>query len=70
MSIIVHDLILIIAIIFLVLGEGYTFGIIRTFGAQDKKFSINFTKAKTNFCLGLHYSDDNNYLCVNAKRNL
>ena len=52
------------------LGEGYTFGIIRTFGAQDKKFSIHFTKAKTNFCLGLHYSDDNNYLCVNAKRNL
>ena len=49
---------------FLSSGEGYTFGINRNFGAPKKKFSINFSKAKTKFCLRLHYKDDNSYLLV------
>ena len=32
-----------------------------------KKFDINFSKAKTKFCLSLHYNDDNSYLFVNGK---
>ena len=42
-----------------------TFDINRGFGAPEKKFSINFTKAKTKFCLSLHYNGDNSYLFVN-----
>ena len=42
---------------FLILGEGDTFDI-----------SINFSKAKTKFCLSLHYNGDNNYLSVNGKK--
>ena len=49
---------------FLSPGEGYTFGINRNFGAPKKKFSINFSKAKTKFCLRLHYKDDNSCLLV------
>ena len=41
---------------FLVLGEGPTFGMDRSNGAAEKWFSINFSKAKTKFCLSLHYS--------------
>ena len=43
---------------FLVLGEGDTFGINESFGAPEKKFSINFTKvkAKGTFSLNLHYN--------------
>ena len=36
---------------FLILGEGDTFGINRSFGGAEKKFSINFSKANTIFCL-------------------
>ena len=32
-----------------------------------KKFRINFSKVKTNFCLYLHYNDDNSYLFVNGR---
>ena len=32
---------------FLILDEGDTFGINGNFGAPEKKFSINFSKAKT-----------------------
>ena len=39
---------------FLILGEGNTFGINSSFGVPEKKFSINFTKAKTKLCLSLH----------------
>ena len=46
---------------FLVLGEGLTYGIN---GAPEKRFSINFTKAKTKFCLSSHYNHDNSYLFV------
>ena len=34
---------------FLVLGEGNTFGINGNFGEPEKKFSINFSKARTKF---------------------
>ena len=48
LSIIVHHLILtIVRIIFLELGEGPTHNIDDSVGTADKKFSINFTKAKT-----------------------
>ena len=52
---------------FSVLGEGYTFGINESFGAPEKKFGINFTKAKTKVCLSLHYNTDNSHLFVNGK---
>ena len=48
LSIIVHHLILtIVRIIFLELGEGPIHNIDDSVGATEKKFSINFTKAKT-----------------------
>ena len=34
---------------------------------QKKKFSINFGKATTKFCLSLHYNGDYSYLFVNGK---
>ena len=52
---------------FLVLGEGPTYGINGSFDSPDKKFSINFSKTNTIFCLSLHYNDDNSYLFVNRK---
>ena len=51
----------------LILGEGPTYGINGSFGSPEKKFSINFTKANTNFCLSLHYNADISYLFVNGK---
>ena len=33
----------------------------------EEKLSNNFTKAKENFCLSLHYSRDNSYLFVGGK---
>ena len=52
---------------FLMLGEGDTFGINGSFGAPEKKFSINFSKGNTKFCLSLHYNADNSYWFVNRK---
>ena len=49
------------------LGEGPTFGINGKFGLPEKRFSINFSKANTEFCLSLHYNSDNSYLFVNGK---
>ena len=49
------------------LGEGPTSGINGSFGSTEKKFSINFIKANTKFCLCLHYNGDNSYLFVNGK---
>ena len=49
---------------FLVPGEG--FGINGGVGWAKKKFSINFSKANTKFCLRLHYNADNSYLFVNV----
>ena len=52
---------------FLILAEGDTFGINASFGAPEKTFSINFSKANTKFCLSLHYNADNSYFFVNGK---
>ena len=51
----------------LVLGEGPIFGINGRFDSPGKKFSINFNKANTNFCLNMHYNANNSYLFVNRK---
>ena len=53
---------------FLVLGKGDTFDIKGSFGAPEKWFSINFSTAKTKFCLSLHYISDNSYLFVNGRK--
>ena len=34
---------------------------------HQKKLDINFSKAKTKFCLSLHYKADNSYLFVSWK---
>ena len=39
----------------LVLCEGPTYDINWSFGAAEKKLSINFSKETTQFCLSLHY---------------
>ena len=52
---------------FLMLGEGDTFGINGSFSALEEKFSINFSKANSKFCLSLHYNADNSYLFANEK---
>ena len=52
---------------FLVLGEGPNYGMNESFVSPDKKFSINFTKTRTKFCLSLHYNHDNSYLLVNGQ---
>ena len=48
----------------LILGDSS--GINGSFGAAEK-IDINFSKAKTKFCLSLHYNADNSYLFVNGK---
>ena len=52
---------------FLILDEGLTYGINGSLGSTEKKFSINFTEAKTTFCMSLHYNADNSYWFVNGK---
>ena len=49
------------------LDEGPTGDINVRFDAAKKKFSINFSKAKTKFCLSLNYNGDNNHFFVNGK---
>ena len=49
------------------LGEGPTPGINGSFGSPEKEFSINISKVRTKFCLGLHYRHDNSYLFANRK---
>ena len=51
----------------LALGKGPTNDINDSVGATEKKFSIDFGKANTKFCLSLHYNGDNSDLFVNAK---
>ena len=53
----------------MILGEGDTFGINRSFGAPKIKININFSKAMTMFCLGLHYNA-NGLLILKWIRNL
>ena len=63
MFIIVYHLILIITkITFLVLVEGPTDDINGSIGGVGNMFSINFSKAKTKFCLSLHCNGDNSLL--------
>ena len=50
----------------LILGEGPAFGINESFSSPEKKFSINFSKAKTKFCLSLNHNANNSYLFVNG----
>ena len=50
----------------LILGEGLTQGLDDTTLYAEKKFSINFTKTNTKFCLSLHYNGANSYLFVNG----
>ena len=50
----------------LILGKGPTQGLEHTLTAE-KMYSINFTVAKTEFCLILHYNGANSYLFVNGK---
>ena len=64
MLIIPHHLILIIKKT-LVFGKGPTKGIDDSIGAAEKLFSINFSKAKTKFCLSLHYNGEESYLYAN-----
>ena len=52
---------------FLLLGVGDPFGINGSFGVPEKKFSINFCKAKRRFSLSLHYNGHDSYLFVNGK---
>ena len=44
-----------------------TFGINGSCCSPGKRFSINFSKANTNFCLSLPHNADNSYLFVNGK---
>ena len=52
---------------FLVLCEGNTFGINGSFDTAEKKFSINFTKENTKYCLSFHFNANNSYLFANGK---
>ena len=52
---------------FVILREGPTFRINGSFGAWEKRIDINSSKAKTKFCVSLHYNADNSYLFVNGK---
>ena len=52
---------------FLILGEGDNISNNGSFGAPEKKLSINFTKLNTKFCLSFHYNADKSYLFVNGK---
>ena len=54
---------------FLVLGDRNTLGINVIFAALEEKFSINFSKAKTKFCLSFQNSR-NSYLFVKRKRSI
>ena len=48
----------------LILGEGITQGLDDTALTAEKKYSINFTKSNTKFCLSLYYNGAYSYLFV------
>ena len=52
---------------FLVLCDRSADDINGSVSATEKKFSINFGKAKTNICLSLHCNGDKSYLFANGK---
>ena len=49
-------------------GEGLIDDIDASVGAAEQKFTINFSKAKTKFCLSLHYNHHNIHLFFNVKK--
>ena len=53
---------------FSVLGEEPTDDINDSVCTAERKLSINFSKAKTKFCLSLNYNDFNSYLFVTWKK--
>ena len=55
---------------FLILVEEDTLCIKWIFGAPEKTFIINFSKAKTTFCLGLRCNGHKSYALVNGKISL
>ena len=55
---------------FLVLVEGPTGDFNGSIGPAEKRFSINFSKAKTKFCLSLHYNGDNGYMYIKWKKSM
>ena len=55
---------------FLILAKGPTDDIGGSIGAPEKKFNISLTKAKTKFCLSLHYNGDSSYLLINEKKSI
>ena len=50
--------------------EGKTDDVNDSAGVAAKKFSINFRKENTKFCLGLDCNDYNSYLFVNGKKSV
>ena len=49
------------------LGEGLTHDINYSIGSAELKYIINFSKARTKYCLSLHYNCDNNCLLMVKK---
>ena len=50
-----------------IIGKGDTFGINGSFSMPEKKFSIDFSKAKIKFYLRLLCNGNNSYLFVSGK---
>ena len=50
----------------LILGEGPTQRLDDTTLIVEKKYSINFTESRKEFCLSLHYNGADSYLFVNG----
>ena len=50
---------------FLTRGEELTDGINGSTGSVENKINTNFSKAKSKFCLSLHYDGDDSYLYIN-----
>ena len=51
----------------IVTREGPTYDTNGSVGTTEKKFSINFSKAKKKLCLSFHYNSGHNFLFVNGK---
>ena len=52
---------------FLALGKGQTYDINGGFTVAEKKFSINFSEAKTKFSFNAPYNGDNSYLFLTGQ---
>ena len=51
----------------LALGKGFIQGIDGTTIYAERMYSTNVTVPNKQFCLSLHYNDDNSYLFVNGR---